>query len=382
MYRMILIDDEVSTLRLLPKALDWASFDIEICGTARNGKQGLELFRKQSPDIIIADIKMPEMDGLAFAQAVRASDKAVKIVLLSAYAQFDFARSAILLNIFDYLLKPLDERQLRDVITRMVSVLRREREPSAGTVSAEFYPENVFEDMQSAPVPNDLPPIDFSSFDAAMTALVEMAFPRPLVEQLSGLLRYLFERKTDPEHIYEVILDIVDLLKATALRCYGYRHGRLPINLQREQLSQCDSPDALLQLIERFVRDAARRLEALFALNPDYVVIRQAKEYVKQHYAVHALSLQQVADHVGMSKNYFSAVFHEMSGMKFWEYLTRLRIEAAKELLSTSILANSAICRKVGYESEYHFSRIFKRIVGTTPLQYRKRRAVNIGKDS
>ena len=101
-------------------------------------------------------------------------------------------------------------------------------------------------------------------------------------------------------------------------------------------------------------------------------VVRKARAYVAQHYGRQDFSLQETADYIGMSKNHFSRVFHNESGMKFWDYVTEIRIRRAKQLLTNPQLPIADISRSVGYETESHFNRKFKQLEGVTPGKYRK----------
>lgn len=101
-------------------------------------------------------------------------------------------------------------------------------------------------------------------------------------------------------------------------------------------------------------------------------ILKKANEYAKANFMRIDFAVQEAADFVGLSRNYFVTVYKEYANRGFWEYITELRIEKAKELLLAKDWTVSYIARYVGYESEYHFSRRFKEIVGLSPLKYRK----------
>ena len=82
--------------------------------------------------------------------------------------------------------------------------------------------------------------------------------------------------------------------------------------------------------------------------------------------------VQQVASHVGLSKNYFLTIFRQEMGQRFWDYVTGLRMERAKQLLRETDKTVYEISIMVGYESEYHFSRKFKQIIGMKASEYRR----------
>ena len=99
--------------------------------------------------------------------------------------------------------------------------------------------------------------------------------------------------------------------------------------------------------------------------------IRQAKQYVHKHYAEN-ITLEEVCEQVGFSVAYFSALFKKETGEGFAKYLTRVRMEEAKNLLRETGLPVAEICEKVGYNDRKHFTHTFHKIAGVNPAEYRK----------
>lgn len=100
-------------------------------------------------------------------------------------------------------------------------------------------------------------------------------------------------------------------------------------------------------------------------------IIRQAKEYIEQHYADPNLSLQEVACHANLSASHFSAVFSQETAYTFKEYLTEIRINKAKDLLRMTRLRSAEIAYQVGYNDPHYFSSVFKKNTGLSPLEFR-----------
>ena len=111
MYRVILVDDERLIIRGLSSVVPWAELGCEVAGVAYDGKSGLELIRSLKPDIVMTDIRMPNMDGLTMLAAIRSEYPQIQTAVLTAYRDFDYARQALTLGVCRYLLKPsnLDE---------------------------------------------------------------------------------------------------------------------------------------------------------------------------------------------------------------------------------------------------------------------------------
>lgn len=101
-------------------------------------------------------------------------------------------------------------------------------------------------------------------------------------------------------------------------------------------------------------------------------IIQEATRFIKEHYTEEEISLGEVAHSVGLTPSYFSTLFKEHTGVSYSDYLTSLRIDKAKELLQTSSYRVYEVSHIVGYPNHYYFSRLFKKVVGVTPLDFRK----------
>ena len=140
MYRVVLVDDERLIIRGLSSVVPWKELGCEVCGTACDGKTGLDLIRSLRPDMVITDIRMPNMDGLTMLAALRSEYPDIQTTVLTAYRDFEYARQAITLGVCRYLLKPSDLEELKETVRLMASRLdtmpARKDEPEEETVQA------------------------------------------------------------------------------------------------------------------------------------------------------------------------------------------------------------------------------------------------------
>lgn len=118
--RVLLADDETIVLDHLKQAIDWPSLGLELAGTVSNGKDALEFMEKTHVDILVTDIRMPGMDGLELCRRLRLKNYDTQIILLTGYADFEYARQAIQLRVFDYCLKPVDTAKLSQILLAAV----------------------------------------------------------------------------------------------------------------------------------------------------------------------------------------------------------------------------------------------------------------------
>lgn len=118
MYTVLLVDDEASMLETLIQSIHWQQYGVDPVLTASDGLQALEVLASRPVDLLIADIKMPRMDGLSLLRTVRSTYPDTHCIILTAYEEFEYARQAIQLGVENYLLKPLDTEEMEESIER------------------------------------------------------------------------------------------------------------------------------------------------------------------------------------------------------------------------------------------------------------------------
>lgn len=119
MYKVLLVDDEPFILQGLSIIIDWEKEGFQIAGMAGNGLEALEMINNIQPDIVIADVKMPEMTGLELLERVRKNNISdATFIILTGFDDFEFARTALKYNVLDYLLKPVERNELLETLTK------------------------------------------------------------------------------------------------------------------------------------------------------------------------------------------------------------------------------------------------------------------------
>ncbi|MEK5477222.1 response regulator transcription factor [Paenibacillus sp. FSL R5-0407] len=127
MIKVLIVDDEPKLREGLRTFIDWNAYGYVVVDTAANGNEALEKYNTHEPDLVIADIRMPGMDGLQLIQRLRSLDPMLHILILSGYADFDYAKKAISQRADGYLLKPVDEDELIDYIQKIQQQITQER---------------------------------------------------------------------------------------------------------------------------------------------------------------------------------------------------------------------------------------------------------------
>lgn len=127
MLKVLIADDESKVCRLIQMLCDWEKLDMELAGTAYNGLQALELIEQHMPDILITDICMPGCDGIEVIRKARELNPSLEVLIISGYADFKYAQSAIRYGVSDYLLKPIKQQELQETLEKLGNRCRQEK---------------------------------------------------------------------------------------------------------------------------------------------------------------------------------------------------------------------------------------------------------------
>lgn len=214
----------------------------------------------------------------------------------------------------------------------------------------------------------DLPAADIRM---SMEELENTAGTRELNRIIMGVVSDSIHRRLPPEIIFNFILDTFISVKIYLAQFQKDEFMDVFRKVNFETFMMCRNKKELSELVTKCLMSLEERAEIFLGSNEGMYIVRQAKNYTREHYSDNDLTLQKVADYAGISKNYLSKVFKDISGQKYWDYLTEYRIDQAKKLLRETNLSQSMICEKIGYQSEYHFSRKFKELTGISPNKYR-----------
>lgn len=533
MLKVFLVEDETVIREGFRDKIPWEQYGFSLVGEASDGEMALPMIRRLKPDVLLTDIKMPFMDGLSLSEIVREEFPRIRIIIISGYDDFEYARKAIAAGVDQYLLKPITRATLRGVLLELKEKIEQEREQ-------QDYQAQYRDEMQ-----------EFEQFslrrffekllDGKMTVkeIYEEAGRRSLnltadcynlilfsiydrEENPSMERRELLSRKQEevfhyflrhPQYIlfrlnvgcYGVLVksDEAQMEELTENACAGMRnicggdqrefawYAAVGAPVERlSQLPQCyrqvnhyfacrfmlpgrhvlteetlkdymagqeekslGEVDAM-QMDPEIIRDflsrggeaeihdfvesylgnvkkalksrmfksyvtlnirfaAAAFLESIGAVKEEYEpefeaavggmrdgdgdmeeyfsgilraameqrdkisssqggrILKKALEYIDAGFDREGLSLNQVAEHIGASANYLSAIFSQNMQKTFVEYVTEKRIEKAKRLLKQTDKPSGEIAREAGYKDAHYFSFVFKKLTGLSPREYR-----------
>lgn len=155
MKKVMIVDDNYLNAEGIEKNIDWKALDAEVSSVKYDSRSALDAMRENPVDLIISDIEMPDLDGISMSKLALSLNPLVKIILVSAYDKFEYARRAIRLGIFDYIEKPLDYAYLTEKIQNAFQEIERtQKNTDLVNASRPLMTEKFFNDLLHYPGEN------------------------------------------------------------------------------------------------------------------------------------------------------------------------------------------------------------------------------------
>ena len=148
MYKVMIIDDEAAVRKLLKVTIDWEQLGMEVVGEAASGIEAINIIDDLRPDICFVDIRMPFMDGIAFSKLAIKRYPLTKIVILTAYDEFEYARECIGIGVTEYRLKPIVKKDIIETLQFIKTKLDREDRSEIEMKSPELVNPSIMEQIK------------------------------------------------------------------------------------------------------------------------------------------------------------------------------------------------------------------------------------------
>jgi two-component system, response regulator YesN len=396
MHSVLIVDDEPFVRLSLVSLHSLGGEGFDVAAEAANGAEALAMLAAHPEiDIVLLDLSMPVMNGLEVLRQLRAEPPArpPAVVVLSAHDDYHLVRDAFKLGATDYLLKSeLDAEALRGALEKAASGLAPSGERTAAILQRrqlELLKAQVLRDLLAAPASPELEET-FAGLGIALTP--PFAVCGFWVEDLDAVARReggdgLTRFSEMATHLLRQALaaagrgEVVALAPGHAVVLFSPAHGGA---LDASARAFCeDASDSLARYLSvkatfsvgpicAAVRDAADALcAARAARRVESRIVVLAKRAIHERFADPEFSLEAASERAGVSKNHLSFEFSRETGETFTEYVARVRIDEAKRLLATTMLHVYEVGVRVGYPSVEHFSRVFKKLTGISPVKFR-----------
>lgn len=406
MATMIIVEDESFERNALKNSIDWELIGVKVIGEAANGAQGLNLALELKPDIILTDVSMPVMNAIEMTERIRQVLPDVKILFISSYDDFEYARQGIELNIFSYLTKPVNEMQLlRNVKKAVDQITEAELDKRLYNKIRNNY-EISMNLAKQALVSRVLMGVEVNCEDAKQLNLRWLLSREK--ESLGIIVTAFDEDKTDyvtrgldklnkicrdccPK-VVNICLTRGNLVTVFAAQAETMREivGRLE-KLAEEflvenncrilrQESACDETENMQNAQQLY--DEIRQRSLVFAGAPPVKMITERKKGKEQIVAevesliraqyTTPITVESIAKTMHFTPNYIGTVFRTVKGCGINKFLMGVRMENAQRMLKESDMAVSDIALQCGFDNISYFHSSFKKEMGSTPTEYRQ----------
>jgi len=382
-HSVLIVDDEPFVRLSLASMRAWEEDGFTLSYEAANGKEALEaLAANPEIDIVLLDMSMPVMDGIEFLKRRQGSLPAV--IVLSAHDNFPLVRTAFTLGAVDYVRKEeMEGDSLLAVLKKAAAGIEKTREADASLIErrqVDFLRAQMLRDLLAEPMAGDsaaalsslgvelVPPFVVCAFWVGNFEDVQARYRDEGIERFSVLLegtlaQVLAKRgrgyvvTVRPDHVAVFFLGGLEAAAPFCADAREYVERYLSIRVTFAEGGPCTA----LGDIQAAYRTALERRTV------ESRIVVLAKRFVRERFADPALRLGDVAARAGVSRNHLSWEFARETGETLTEYLSRVRIEEAKRLFSSTSMKVYEVAEKVGFGNVEHFSRVFKKLAGASP---------------
>jgi two-component system response regulator YesN len=425
MLTILVVDDEYLVRKGIRETIPWENYGFRIIGESGNGKEALQFAITHHPDIIITDIRMPFMDGLEFMAKLQEAGVDSRIIVLSGYGEFDYARAAIENGAVSYLLKPIENEKLIEIITKIGEKIVSDRHTleyyqrlqiELPAIKKQFLLDLINGDITAInDIQNKLALLQLPLVVTGISLIVVIKLDdfkmltqklsTPTLEQVREIIFYhanqclaaegnnfqgfIFE-KNPGEWVFIAQTsgsgDPVEVLRENCKTFFLKLKSIVQPDIASLTFSAgISNPHPTLSEISQSYDEASMAAGCKFLPGNNSIVafadngaadcraeIKNAIAYIRAHYAEN-ITAETAAKELFISPSHLMHLFKAELGKTFNDSLVDYRIEMAKELLKDPQYRIYEICQKVGYTDTKYFSQLFKKITGMSPKDYVKR---------
>lgn len=412
--KVLIVDDEKRIVEYLKYLLDWKSLGFHKVEGFYSSKGALQYIIDHEPEILITDIRMPELSGLDLAKIIKENELKTKVVILSGYNDFDYAQKAIRLEIADYLLKPVSSKELLPVINRIVEDVEKNENyhylknedsnyffiEGLATVSNKheyFYESDYHKIIWSEEI---LPRFTKLKFFNKYLTILPADYPDIISTNLSDKLTkknlqeifYTAQKTTNTfeedylfpielikyvkEEKWQLVLNTIDSLDSKLVNNCWFQidllqvfSEKFPDLLKNIELSEMLEKKLIVNFVSEYIKELMKNENTKKDMNQK--MVDKMVSYMKVNYR-EEITLDDLSKIVFMHPVTVSRLFKATTGSNISAFLRKIRLEEAARLLEHSNLLVGDIGNLVGYHKAQYFIKLFKQQYGVTPQKYRR----------
>ncbi|MDO4647735.1 MAG: response regulator [Eubacteriales bacterium] len=391
MWKVLIADDEPKIRQGLRITLESFNMPIEVCAEARNGVQALEETRRLRPDILLVDICMPKLGGIQFLEEVKKLGLECKVIIISGFNEFGYAKQAIALGVSSYLLKPIAEEELRSVLENLLEELSKlhkyrlylELVQQQAQMSKQQLQKKFFNEWLEGKLTKEM--------REEQADVLELKIPENITIVLISVQPGYDERDENhknPDYDVEKLVRNLLPMENPAYVFANHRgdivilagrdanQGEAFLETLKKKLDDLSDKKCYIQMekcdaekLPETYQEMQKKRKKIMECRP---IVQDARKYIYEHYGERELDLTQVADAIGCNSSYLSRRMKQELGVSFKDFVTSLRIRRAIWLMQDRDFSLNQIAERVGYNNQHYFSVAFKNSQGVSPSEFRR----------
>ncbi|MDD6484952.1 MAG: response regulator [Clostridiales bacterium] len=335
MFSAIVVDDEMMIRDGISSFINGSDTGFEVVAVFKDGGEAIDFLEENHVDLVISDIKMVNVSGIDLARYIYERKPRTKVILLSGYADFEYARAAIKYNVTEYITKPTNFTDLKNALSKIAASFQTQSKSNINDFLDNI--KQLYADILSG---------SFENASASFKLLLDSN-----THGNERLGQYAF-------NLFEIIIE----------RLYANMKVQIISDkFDYRQLPALNTYDEVYDFSLHFIESVINQITVKDKKTSDTVVAKLI-QFVNEHFSEN-ISLQDAAETVFFNPAYCSRFFKKQTGKNFSDYLLSVRMEHAVKLLRENKKITD-ISRECGYSSPAYFTRTFKEYYNCTPSEY------------
>lgn len=353
MLKVMIVDDMDIVKRQIKRLKIWKEeIGFSITEEASNGEEAIRKLKVNPVDLVITDIKMPKIDGIELLKKINEMNLCHCTVLLSEYGEFSYARQGIIFGAFDYLLKPVNENELREVLVRIKPfILEKVAKDERIKKIYAIFNANDINKITEYIVNGDMKSVELIENIIVKADIVFDHNLKKIAVVLENVMQELIKITIDNYNWYDKFVNIEELIDV--------------------DFSGNSDIDSIKNDFIKIMKKIILKVNMFEFSNQKSEKIKQICKYVLENIS-NEISLDILSKRLYINKSYISEIFKQITGTTLSVYITMIKIERAKKIMDCGNLRTYEISSLLGYKDVEYFSRLFKNHTGVTPREFRK----------
>lgn len=406
-YSVVIVDDELAARKTLEKYITDFCDDFEIAGIFNDGDEAIEFFENNSADVVLTDVRMPNISGIELAKYIYENNINTKVAIISGYSEFRYAQEAMKYGVVYYQLKVVNVKDFIEMMDKLREILKNEKKLSAEE-----------QKMNCAVFFYDLFGKFFENENVVLKEYRKLNLKTPYEDAVCEILELRineFELFLEKEWRYgadmfeDTIVNLIKILSESefviSIKSHEEKftfiilHGEIPNETEIDNiiyelnnvfgLESVVTERRFIKLenvfsdnsFDLFNKEEKKRIKASKEIEEmefsQEQIVHKINRYIEENFGKN-LTRSNIAEQLYLNEDYLGRIYKNATGKTIVEYLLEVRMTNAKKFIKQGVSIGN-ICEKIGYSDERNFRRAFRKYTGLSVTEFKKSGALNEG---